>query len=515
MARSDLEPPPSKAELVAKQRPDATWKTWLNKLYLEVKRLVAEEVQKTAFGEQSVAESTPVVNLQFAYNINPQLVNTNLNNGTVSVANSLVTLSTGAAAGQSAQLLSKIPVKYYTGLGGLIRHTTIFSTGVAGSTQIHGIGDSGDGYFFGYNGADFGVLRRYGGITEIRVLTITTASTTAENITITLDGDAETTVAVTNTGDVTLTANEIAAHDFSNVGRGWSTSALNDTVKFRSFTSAPRTGTYSLSSATTAVGTFAQEIAGVAPTDDWTLQANWSEDTRSDLDPTKGSPYQIRYQWLGFGQVCFYIEKPSTGKLELVHRIQYANENVLPSVQNPTLPLCMMIENETGGNTTDLTMSTASMAGFVEGKQPDPLVFHTEIVDKTFTNTTQTPIISGHNNEIFQSNVNRVRVKLESISVSVESGKPVIIELFKNATLTGASFADHGATESVVKVDTTATAVTGGEPLDAFSIASGDEKTRFFNAYLEVGEFMTIAGAQATTGTNSVTKIIVHWSEDF
>ena len=56
-------------------------------------------------------------------------------------------LSTGAAANSSAQILSKEPIKYNPGQGGLVRFTGIFTIGVANSTQLIGIGDSGDGYF--------------------------------------------------------------------------------------------------------------------------------------------------------------------------------------------------------------------------------------------------------------------------------------------------------------------------------------------------------------------------------
>ena len=188
-----------------------------------------------AFGEMAVSQLTPIIDLQFSYSIHPELILEYHNGGSASVANSVLTLSSGASANQSAQVQSHIPIKYYPGQGGLERFTTIYTTGVANSTQLHGIGDSGDGYFFGYNGADFGVLRRVGGNPEIRIFTVTTGSTTAENITITLDGDADATVAVTNTGDVTLTANEIGAHDYSGLGRGWQTYVKGDEVVFISF----------------------------------------------------------------------------------------------------------------------------------------------------------------------------------------------------------------------------------------------------------------------------------------
>ncbi len=473
----------------------------------------------SAFGETAVSQLTTVVDLQFPYHLHPDLVFERHNSGSASVANSVLTLSTGASANQSAQVLSHIPIKYYPGQGGLVRFTTIYTTGVANSTQLHGIGDSGDGYFFGYNGADFGILRRVGGNPEIRVLTVTTGSSHAENVTITLDGDSTATVAVTNTGDVTLTANEIGAHDYSNVGRGWQTHVKGDEVVFISYTSEPRTGSYSLSSATSAVGSFSRELAGVSPTDNWTAQSDWNKDKADGsghlpvMDWTKGNVFQIRYQWLGFGRVTFFVEDPSDGEYNSVHAIEYANTTTTPSVYNPTLPLCMMVENTT--NTSDMSIASSSMAGFIEGKQPKPPVKHVQVLSKTLTSTAFVPIITGHNNHSFQSKLNRVRMKIESISVAVDSGKDVVIEVVRNATLTGASFSAFDANTSVAFIDTTATAATGGEILDGFTVASGDSQFVNLEDFVEVNEFVTIEGAQASSGTNSIIKIVVNWTEDF
>ena len=172
----------------------------------------------TAFAELSVSEASPIVQIHFPYNINSEIVETQNNGGTVTVVNNKAHISTGAAANQSAALLTITPVKYNPGQGGMIRFTSLYTTGVANSTQWVGIGNSTDGYFFGYNGTDFGILRRQGGLPEVRRLQITTASNTAENITITLDGDAEEVAVnadgVNSASTRVLTANTIAAHDF-------------------------------------------------------------------------------------------------------------------------------------------------------------------------------------------------------------------------------------------------------------------------------------------------------------
>ena len=118
--------------------------------------------QKTAFGETSVAEPSPVVQVHFPYNINNDIVEVRENHGTVTVVNNKAHISTGASANQSASLLTRTPVKYNPGQGGLVRFTAVYTRGDANSTQWVGIGNSTDGYFFGYIGTDFAILGSQG-----------------------------------------------------------------------------------------------------------------------------------------------------------------------------------------------------------------------------------------------------------------------------------------------------------------------------------------------------------------
>jgi len=213
-------------------------------------------------------------------------------------------------------------------------------------------------------------MRRQGGQPEIRILSLTVKSTTAEDITITLDGDAKSDVAVTDATatDATTTANEIAAADYSAVGTGWQAVADGATVTFISLDAVAHAGTYSIT-ATTAAGFYIPLVTGIAPTETFIAQTNaaastdgvstWNADkfdgtstSGITLDPTKGNVYQIKYQWLGFGMIRFFVENPETGKFALVHKIKYANANTEPSIDDPSLPLLLEVINT--ANTTNL-----------------------------------------------------------------------------------------------------------------------------------------------------------------
>lgn len=477
---------------------------------------------KSSFGDALVAELDPVVQLTFCYNLNPLLFSTLDNGGTSAIDTSMLKLSTGAGANQSSTMLSVGAGRYEAGLGLRARFTALFTTGVANSTQIIGFGDSGEGYFFGYNGTSFGILRRYGGFPEIRTLTISTASSDNENITITLDGDADATVAVTNSGVATTTANEIAAHDYSTLGRGWTATAVGNTVVFKSWSSEPRTGTYGIA-ATSAAGTYARTLEGVSPTDTWTAQTSWNGDDIFDgtgltgitLDTTKGNVYQIDFQYLGFGAVRFYLEDPDDGELHLVHTIEYANANTRPHLDNPTLPLYASVENTS--NTSDVVMKSGSMAIFVDGSRRVVGVNRGVKQAATVAAAGNTPVLTIRVAETYASKLNRSQIKLQYVACSCEHTKPVRFNFYANATLTGASFSSIDSNTSAVQTDTTATAVSGGLflfaiPLSKSGNATIDLKDDLDLARLNPGDSITVA-AEYGSGTNADVVVAFNFTE--
>jgi len=118
-----------------------------------------------AFGELETVEPTPVIQVDFIYNINADMVDTTLTgSGTATQANSMLVLQTTAAISSSAMVETKRFLKYRPGQGCHIRGTALYTTGVAGSQQLFGAGDVDDGLFFGYNGTSFGVMTRNSGV---------------------------------------------------------------------------------------------------------------------------------------------------------------------------------------------------------------------------------------------------------------------------------------------------------------------------------------------------------------
>jgi hypothetical protein len=333
----------------------------------------------TAFGELKTESSTPNIQLTFQYNKNPDYVHEHLNgSGVISVDPPFLKLETGTTANTCAEFTSVNYAKYRPGQGILMRFTTVFSAPVTDTTQYMGIGDDANGFFFGYNAAgEFGTLRRTGGRHEIRTLEIATASSQTEYLSFTLDDVAYSGIWVTNSGDISTSATEIAAHSFS----GWHVSANGSSVVFLSHSSTPHTGTFSMvlpTSLRATDATFPVIVAGINPTEYFTPSSDWNTDTCDGSGgtsnpslfnhvPTYGNVYQIQFQWLGFGAIKFGIERTSTGRIHPVHVVKYANTATETSIARPSNHASARVCT-TNGVTTNMVLKSPSIAVFVEGQ---------------------------------------------------------------------------------------------------------------------------------------------------
>jgi hypothetical protein len=376
-----------------------------------------------AFGQLVAQEETPIVTIDFPYNINTAYVTpTTANGGTVTQANSQAILQTSAAANGSAALDSIIAARYLPGQGKIIRFTAIFTPGVANAIQVIGAGDVNDGYFFGYQGATFGLFRRQNG------------------------------------------------------------------------------------------------------TDFFTPQADWNTDTFDGsgdagnpsgalLDQTKGNVYQIKYQWLGYGAIRYYIEDNATGVVTQVHVIKYANLNIIPSVFNPSFQLHAQVINS--GNTSNITLITASMGLYSEGPV-DVSGARFSTGNRKTGITTETNIFTIQNKTSFQSKTNRGRIHFDSIGSSISGAADAQYRIVLNATLGGTpSFTDIAVNQSIAAVDVAGTTVTGGTEwrrgpsAGNFQLA---EDLSTLEMRLNPGDTLTFAGT--SFGAAVAPNLTASWREE-
>ena len=319
------------------------------------------ELPKTAFGELSVAEPTPVIQISAQYGLTDEVMTIIDNGGATYNGDSLFNVSSGTDALGLASLNTKKQLSYKPGQGALARFTSIFTLGVPNSLQAGGLINSEDAFAFGYINEDFGIIYSRNGKTEHQELTVVSSGTGTAVIVINSIGYS---VSLT-TGTVNHNAQEIAASLTAQVPN-FLFSANNNIVSSMNLLPQPD-GLYTFTGST-ATATWDQKQVGLEPEITLIKQEQWNRNPIAWLNPNKGNVYSISIQYLGFGNIQFYVEDEIHGGPVLVHQLEYANKNTKPSVGNPTFRIGWLVRNL--GNTTDLVVSGASAVGFIEGKSP-------------------------------------------------------------------------------------------------------------------------------------------------
>jgi len=227
------------------------------------------------------------------------------------------------------------------------------------------------------------------------------------------------------------------------------------------------------------------------------------------LDPTKGNVYEMQIQWLGFGAVRFNIESNESGQFEPAHVIQYTNQNVVPTVTNPSFPILFESKNTT--NTSNIKMKTASMSAFVEGR-----VVYTgrnysfRSAKASGTNTNMFTIIVP---TIYKGKTNRSRILLKTISVIADGNNPVSFQLVKNGTITAPTY-NQVSTYSITSGDTagTYTAASGRilYTLELNKVSNVSSNIEELEIFVNAGETLSIIA----NGVNAGSAVGISWVED-
>lgn len=421
-------------------------------------------LQTTAFGELSTLAVDPVLSLEAATGLKTREVEI-FTNGTGAVAGVVdngpgreFRVACGTDVGGYGVLRTKKTLRYRPGIGSLARFTGKFDTPVANSIQRIGFFNLGNELTFGYDGTQFGILRKTGGRPEIRDLVISVASNQNTTATVTIDG-------VVYTPSITNASAEQNAYEIATGANylGWNVINVGNHVIFQSEQTAVQNGTYSATASGNFTASFTTIQSGGPGTEDWTYQANWSETTLTTgddpfiFDPSKGNVFEIQFQYLGYGQLKFRIENPNTGEFVLIHRIEYTNQFVTPSLDIPHMKLGLI--SASAGSTTNLNVCSASMAGFNESTADYPLNILAaggdvkgistadEVILAVRKNTTRT---TGH---LLDPN----DVQLQNLTVAADASKPVFFDVLLNPTFSNPTLwqkAGEGTISTVTDIGT-------------------------------------------------------------
>ena len=439
----------------------------------------------TAFGELSNAEHSATVQIDFPYSVNPRTaVTLSAGTGSVSVVNTLATVSTGSTSGSDVLFSTLRNAKYFMGQGLQARVSVAFQdTGTADTSAIAGYGGEEDFLGYGFNGPTFSILHRADGKLEHQTLTITTgAVTSGGTITINLDG-VGTEVEVVNGDSLQSVVRAIDAVSFGM----WESQAIGTTVVFISHTSGDKTGTFSLvdTDTTGVVGSFAESILGAAAVNTWISQVDWNVDTMDgdndtanpsgmNLDQGKGNTYEVEFRD-GFTDIVFSVLDAGTGLFRIVHVLKYTNLNTTANIQNPTLPLHVAVKNN--GIATDIVVVVSSMSAFTQGKGSDIGALQNGATGVLAGDlTTETPILVLKNKPIFQGVANRVEFIPKLLTFSADgtgAAKATTLRVTINPILGGpVTFSDVSTPTSTVAISTNATSLTGGNVVATFEFGT-------------------------------------------
>ena len=442
--------------------------------------VIGGATKETAFGELYGITITPVIQLDSIYGITSEVIETFINGtgATAGGGTGLFSANSGTSTSGYAAVASKRFLRYRPGQGALARFTAAFSPTVVQTTQRAGlfnrensiqIGINDDGI----NGPRFGVHRASGGRVHITVLTINTAPTGNQTVTITLNGVAHTVTGITS-GTTTGVAVQIAK---VGVFPGWYIDQVDNTIVFSAAQTQPASGTYSFSSAgagTLTTGTFSVKQAGVTQTEYWTYQENFNLDT---LDGTgnAGNPsgmelksqflnvFQINFRWLGAGEIRYAIEDDSNGNMIFFHHEHYVNRYNVPHTTNPSFRLGYISANS--GSEISATVTGSSMMAAIEGEIKQNELNRSVSVNKTTLAqnvthhllTIRNPYVTNGKSGALNGNyvINAKEIILKDISIATQGNDPSILYVFFEPTSFSATHVyssqpkDNGMTSTV------------------------------------------------------------------
>jgi hypothetical protein len=441
-----------------------------------------------------------------------------------------ILVQTGTTTGSRAYAHSKRFISYLTGQGAEARFTGLWPDGVvAGHEAWVGVGDYEEALLLGHNGTSFGFMRWYGGQVEIRELAVSAAPTSSGDVTVTVNGGAVV-VAVLDTDTIGDAVRKVAAASYAAAGGGWDTHGDGSVVEYHALGTEARAGTYSFvdTDTTGMAASFSTVATAVAPTEVFTALADWTHDQADGTkqlpayDLTKGLPFKLAWQWLGYGPIFVYMENAESGKFVLAHLDKVGNRQAVPSLANPDLPLAMFADN--GATSTNARVRSAAMAGFITGSSTIPSdVRHGSTAAATIS-TTELPIQAIRLSHHFNGQTSKIRAVIDSFGFASDAAKPSTFRVYRGVSsdfgLTGAptwTAIDAGAQTSVMLESSDATGWADGDLLLQFGVPATGSTNEALDSQREIllapGNIILITGQVNSGGASSTLRSSIGWRE--
>jgi hypothetical protein len=478
----------------------------------------------TAFGGVHTVTLEPRVQFDAVYGLlGTDHTTFTANGGSVTASNGLFVCNTNTSAGGYAVLRSKRVARYRAGQGMRIEFTAAFTAGVADSLQLAGGFSATEGLLVGFQGAEFGVMRRQAGAVAIHRLTLSAGSGGAETITVTLNG-----VAFPIASGGAKTAAALAQHLASQTYTGWSASppqAVGATVTWLQDVPAATAGAFTLASTGTAAGSFATVQAG-APnvttgTNVWIPQSQWNVDKLDGagpsgitLDPTKLNIYMVLLPFLGAGPITYAIMSPFDGKFYVMHRLPYPNSATGPNLRNPTLHVGLI--SASLGSTSALAVSGASGAALREGPSQLSIRGPRAVPATNITaTTTETTVLVLRGRSELGGTVNLREIWPITLRAANESStRTVLLRCYADPVLAGTPTWTRVSSESSVDYTLDPLTISSGAPFDVATLNPlGVIDVELHESDIRIGPGGLIAVTVQTNTSTAPVDCTVSWLE--
>lgn len=418
---------------------------------------VAVHSPKNPFGSIWTEKRTPLAQADGVYGLNTDKISATtglsfgagVSSGLVTGTNGEIMCQTGNTPFSFATFQTNERLRYIPGQGIISEFTMRFSEPSDGTLMGIGIGSAESGVYFAYSGTAFGTLYVTNGIREIQTLTITTGSASTNNYILTLPGGA----VVTGTNATNNTSTIRTSYEISQMTiPGWSAQQIDSTVIFLADSADNKSGTFSITQsagATRAVGTTVVTRDGQTATNTWQWQGDWTGDKFNGtgtsgvyLDKQKGNIGKINMQYLGYGDISQEIEVSPSGnnpEFVLANVVVSPNSRTSPTLTNPSMPITAFAYSF--GSSNNVSVSCASMAGFMEGDKKlngSRRTYWRETNNFVGSATgTFYPIVTVRNDYVFKGKANQAVINLISMGGGHDDATPVYYFLIKNPTLGG------------------------------------------------------------------------------
>lgn len=407
----------------------------------------------TAFEEPLAIGITPVIQAHSVYGLDPAMwAKTQVNGGTITNGESVFSITASTQANSFARLRSAQFLQYRPGQGAMARWTAAFTTssgtganslGVTNAPQLTGLFGRKDGFGVGFSGdatnPKFGIVHLRAGKVEVRTLTITQQNTGSQTATITLNGVVYTISLTTSASTAELAAQiQRKLKTTTTADDWWDIDYCGSQVYFVYYTTGSQNNTFSFSSAgtgTLATGTFARTVTGLDPEEIWHYIDTWTT-VPTGFEPSKLNVYAVDFRWLGAGRVRFFLEDPSTGKLALIHEINWTSLYLSPHILLPSLPVTYRA-GPTNGSTpaSSVTIRGASAFAGIQGSivQTNSSQGYSAIDSTNKAKDFVHHLISIQNPFVRGNHINSGQILLQSLTVAAQSTDPSIIYLVRNS----------------------------------------------------------------------------------